>query len=447
MTFELGRALLLSRTVTPDALSRALGVTLDPGMPLARALVGLGLVSEEDLHDELARADTRPALAEVHPRVDVLQALPTGLCNRLAAIPVDVDDDGTAVLAVLDPRDGYIAAEFAFHLQTPVRLVRAPYAILREALANYATTVRSVVPPPGTRRDRRRRAVSYTPAWGTPIDGPPPDPVPSSQNPFSSVPATPPAVVASVTTSTRRFFAGMHSAPSEPPPAIAPEPGSPEARAAWPALPAGGPDAWLVPRRAPAPTLMDIEPPTQRVRDEPAFRLVASLPPAHPSIVHEPMPEYFPDPASTLGALRVAEDRDEVLGLVEKSARAVARRVALLVVRKDALVGRSCSPEFGPLEALQALSIPTRGPSLLSSVLDGDVYLGPLLGSVGTTLLQVMGTASRDVAIVAVRVAHKPAVLVICDELNDTLLATRHLEIMAKVAGEALERILRSRRA
>ena len=136
-----------------------------------------------------------------------------------------------------------------------------------------------------------------------------------------------------------------------------------------------------------------------------------------------------------------------MLGLVEKSARAVAKRVALMVVRKDALVGWSCSPEFGDLAALRALTISTRPASLLSSVLVGGVYLGPLLGSLGAAFLQVMHTATRDVAMVAVRVKDKPAVLVICDELGDTLLATRHLDVMAKVAGEALERVVRAKRS
>jgi hypothetical protein len=199
-------------------------------------------------------------------------------------------------------------------------------------------------------------------------------------------------------------------------------------------------------RRGPNMTLPDIEPPTQRLREAAAFPLVASLPKAIPSITHETRGEYFPDPASTLGLLRAAASRDEVLGLVEKSARAVARRVAIFVVRKDSLVGWSCSPEFGAIEAVKELSISTRTPSLLNTVLDGAIYLGPLLGSVGTALLGVMGAATRDVAVIAVRVVDRPAVLVVCDDLNDTLLATRHLEIMAKVAGEALERVVRARR-
>jgi hypothetical protein len=423
VTFELGRALLLSRALTPDGLARALSVTVEPGMPLARALVGLGLLAEEDLQEELARSDANPALTEVQPRLELLQVLPTGLSNRLAAVPVDLDEDGAVIVAVLDPRDTYVADELRYHLRRPVKLVRAPYSILREALLNYATTVQSIVPPPGVRRERRR-AMAYTPAWGTPI-------AVADEGAATDAPEATGPVVASVTTSTRRFFAGMHSAPSEPPPA------EPEHTAEDPVFEL---------RRGPNMTLTDIEPPTTRIREEPAFPLVASLP--SPIVVApEATREYQPDPASTLAALRTAEDRDAVLTLIEKSARAVAQRVALLVVRKDALIGWSCSPEFGATTAVRALSISMRTPSLLSSVLDGAVYLGPLLGSVGKALLAVMGTASRDVAIVAARVGGRPAIVIVCDDLTDTLLATRHLEIMARVAGEALERVVRSKRA
>jgi hypothetical protein len=431
VTFELGRALLLSQTVTPDGLSRALGVTIDPGMPLARALVGLGLVGEDDLQEELSKSDSEPAVTEVTPRIDLMQLLPLGICNRLAAIPVDTDEDGTVVVAVLDPRDAYLAEEFAFQLRRKARLVRAPYTILREALVNYATTHQSSVPPPGARRQRRRR-VSHTPAWGTPID----------LAPVSSRAAdgARPPVIASVTTSTRRFFGGMHSAPSRPPPVI------PDVDDTSPDMDGQPKDPVFELRHGPNMTLTDLEPLTQRIREEPAFPLVASLPRVLPVISPETIPSFEPDPASTLGDLRVAESRDEVLALIEKSARAVAKRVALLVLRKDTLVGWSCSPAFGAPDALRDLSIATKGGGLLRAVLDGELYLGPLLGSVGTALLTVMKTSTRDVAIIAVRASKRPVVVIVCDELTDTLLATRHLEVMAKVAGEAIERIVRARR-
>ena len=40
----------------------------------------------------------------------------------------------------------------------------------------------------------------------------------------------------------------------------------------------------------------------------------------------------------------------------------------------------------------------------------------------------------------------RPAVLVVADELGDTMLATKRIEEIARAAGDALLRILRSRR-
>jgi hypothetical protein len=437
VTFDLGSGLLHSGAVTPDELARALVVTLEPGMPLARALVGLGLVSEEDLQRELTQADRSPALTEVHPRVDLVAMLPAGLCNRLAALPVDLAPDGTVEVAVLDPRDRHIAAELAYHLQRPVRLVRAPYATVREALVRSVTA--PALPAAG-RRQERHRAVSQTPAWGTPRMTPPPS-APYASRPVAAVARIPPPVMASVTSSTRRFFVGMRSAASDRPPAPPPAAGlpasdDPRVHVHTPAQ-----------RRGPNMTMQEIEPPTRRMRDAPAFPLLAALPKVLPPLAPpQPPPEHFPDPAATLGQLRAATSRDEVLFLVEKSARAVATRVALFVYRKDALVGWSCSPEFGAVQELRSVSIAVHSPSLLDTVLAGGVYLGPLMGSVGAAILRMMRTATRDVAIVAIHVAGKPAVVILCDELYDTLLATRHLDVLAKVAGEGLARVIRARR-
>jgi hypothetical protein len=440
VTFELGRALLLSGTVTPESLSRALAASVEPGMPLGRALVGLGLVSESDLDAELARGDRTPAVEHITPRLDLLGDLPTGLCHRLAAIPVRIDPDGAVDVAVLDTRDRYVAEEMGFHLRRPVRLVRAAYPAMREALASYTAAVRSSISVPGIRPERRR-AQTYTPAWGTPVLEPRPDPPALVDLPH------PPPVIASVTTTTRRFFTGMHSEPLDGPADADLVPGFGGLEQALHREDDGGAHEPVFElRRGPSMTLPEIDPPTLRIRDAPAFPLVGSLPKSFPSISTEVIPLPFHDPAATLAQLRVAESRDEILALLERSARAVARRVGLLVIKKDKVSGWSCSPEFGDVAALKALHISLRSPGLLATVMAGGVYLGPLLGSIGTAFLSVMRTATRDVAMVAARVKERPTVLIVCDELGDTLLGTRHLEVMAKVAGEALERVLLARR-
>jgi hypothetical protein len=51
-----------------------------------------------------------------------------------------------------------------------------------------------------------------------------------------------------------------------------------------------------------------------------------------------------------------------------------------------------------------------------------------------------------EVALVSVRVEGKAVALVLADELGDTLIATRRMEELARVAGEAFGRLLRERR-
>jgi DUF971 family protein len=57
-----------------------------------------------------------------------------------------------------------------------------------------------------------------------------------------------------------------------------------------------------------------------------------------------------------------------------------------------------------------------------------------------------MRTATRDVAVVPVRVSGKTAVIIVADDLIDTMISTRGLEELARAAGEAFGRIVRTRR-
>src|SRR5262249_39819225 len=64
------------------------------------------------------------------------------------------------------------------------------------------------------------------------------------------------------------------------------------------------------------------------------------------------------DVASTISALRVAYERDEILDLALMGARTVARKVALFVVKQRGLTGWTCSREFGNESLLQELTVP-----------------------------------------------------------------------------------------
>ena len=50
-----------------------------------------------------------------------------------------------------------------------------------------------------------------------------------------------------------------------------------------------------------------------------------------------------------------------------------------------------------------------------------------------------------DVAAVPIRVSGKTAVVIVADELGDTMIGTRRLEELARQAGDAFARIVRTR--
>lgn len=125
----------------------------------------------------------------------------------------------------------------------------------------------------------------------------------------------------------------------------------------------------------------------------------------------------------------------------------VAFKVALFVVKRGGYLGWACTPEFGERASLQAILVPLESPSVFDEAVRDGLYLGPVRhDDVHAALLHVMRGASRDVAAVPIRVSGKTAVVVLADDLGDTMFATRRLEELARAAGEAFGRIVRMRR-
>ena len=154
----------------------------------------------------------------------------------------------------------------------------------------------------------------------------------------------------------------------------------------------------------------------------------------------------IPDPAPLIEQLREAKDRDTIIQLLLSAARQAARRAAILVVKRDAFVGWSCTPELGSAEALRNVMIPTSVPSVLAKAAADGTFLGPIAETEAhAPLLAVMGKTSADVAIAPVRVAGRPALLVVADDLADPALSTKHIDRIADEAGLALARIVRHR--
>ena len=155
----------------------------------------------------------------------------------------------------------------------------------------------------------------------------------------------------------------------------------------------------------------------------------------------------FPEMGGILAALRNAGARDEVLELVLTGARMVALKVALFVVKKGGYLGWQSTPEFADRSALQSVLIPLEANSIFDRAIREDLYLGPIrYDEIHAPLLRVMRNPSRDVAAVPIRVSGKTAVIIVADDLGDTMIGTRRLEELARAAGEAFARIVRTRR-
>lgn len=204
-------------------------------------------------------------------------------------------------------------------------------------------------------------------------------------------------------------------------------------------------------RMRPPPPRSD-RPPPPALRESPAGSFIPGPPPMPGGTFAAFAPQVSDERARAdiggiLAALRAAGSRDEVLELVLTGARIVALRVALFVVKRGGYLGWACTPEFAERAALQSILVPLESASVLDEAVREGLYLGPIRhDDVHASLLHVMRGASRDVAVVPIRVAGKTAVVLVADELGDTMLATRRLEELAHAAGEAFGRIVLMRR-
>lgn len=444
MSFELGRALLLTEAISPEGLGRALLAAARDRVSLVRAILDVGAMTRERLEAELSRTEA-PSVRAVVPARDLMAGLPLDLCGRLCAVPVRKDPrTGTVEVVVPDVRDAQGALEIGRLLGAPVRVVRAPLRAIEQAVLgwNAGSPARraNLTPPWGTRADgdglsaAPQRAPVLELARTTP---PPPAPVAwdiplpllrRSVHPEAPTPSQRPALLL---------------ADQEMQPPIAPGDSLSDAleNALERVIHVRGPTT-LIP-----PPAESVPPPPNTERRPPNF---ASSPPAASPRRSQPPPAappgFYADAGAVFAELRTARDRDGVLALLLKGTRHVARKVALFIVKPGAFVGWSCTPELGDPGAMHDVTIPTSLPSALAYAETHGAYLGPLQPSAAhDPILRVMGYASRDVAVACVMVLGRASVLVLADELGETMIATRRMEELARAAGEALARIVRER--
>lgn len=492
---ELTKALLVEEVASRRAIAEALFASVNGGVPFLQALVDSGAATPEVLARYLARTEA-PFLRQVAPVFELVDRLPRGLCARLLAIPVRLDAiTGTVDVVVADPADPHPPAEIAFHLGAPVRVVRAPVAAIEEGLrrirlrereeasdprrdgaawgqqpvhADARTDGYAYVPPPHNVPPPRRGGLVVdtdsvpppaapvpagrirTPPWGTPIHAV--VQTHASEPPRSGYGSEIPIPLTRKTFHPSRLRGGTE----RPPPLI--NPAMAGLGEGYAIDPTGFRD--IVERQAPP-----------RIEPAPSISIGASLPAASQPLGSfipgpPPLPGHalaqqaaqsaysayapqlpFADISGVLAALRTASSRDEVLELVLTGARTVALKVALFVVKKGGYLGWIGTPEFADRATLQSVLIPLDANSIFDRAVREDLYLGPIRhDEVHAPLLRALRSPTRDVAVVPIRVSGKTAVIIVADELGDTMIGTRRLEEIARAAGEAFVRIVRTRR-
>ncbi len=399
MSLQLARTLLLSEALDRRALARALRSYVHGEASLVSAIVGVGA---EPARVEVASAAwDGPAVVRVLAKDDLMAALPDGMASRLFAIPIRRDPQTGAVdVAVVDPEDAHVLNEIGFALQCQVRAVRAPFAAISEVLQRGRRPAQAPPrpkqaaeqTPPGTLSGLGPQRSTHTPAWGTSAVT---DEEPVSQR-YEPIPLT-------VRRSTQPGFA-----PIEEP-------------------------------------IYTLERP-RRTSEVPVPLVTARPSPTPKAKSQAPIPP-FADPAPVLLAMRSSKTRDDVMRELLVGVRAVAARVGLLVVKRDAFVGWSCTPELCALETWAQVQVSTSYPSALATASAEGTYLGSVHSSEAhDPLLRAVGRSSRDVAITPVKIGARPTLLVYADDLGDPAMSTRQMEELARAAGEALARIVRDKR-
>jgi hypothetical protein len=421
VTLALARSLLLADAVTPQALGQALLVSATRGTSLVRALLATRAIDAGRLEQQLEQGDA-PTMRHVAPVMSLVQHLPPGLCERLLALPVRRDPrTGTIDVAVVDARDPHPVEEIGHWLRAPVRMVRTSLASMEAALRRIHEKpehgVRTLAAPiwvPAVAEPPQD--MSRTPAYGSPamlldeselkddLD----DSSPTDVGDFPVEPDIPFSL-------TRRSVAPV-SIIELGPPAIERDAHS------------EGDPVLDLRRRKPS-----VAPPA------PSVAPLAPNAPRHP----------FPDVRPILEAIRDSNDRDTILELLVAGARTAARKVAVLAVKREAVVGWTCSPELGDRSTLRQARVSVNMSDVLAEALGSDVARLVRIpkDAAHAPLLSAMAAAPRgEVALAAVKVDGKAIALLFADELGDTLVATRRMEELARVAGESLGRLLRVKR-
>ncbi len=149
---------------------------------------------------------------------------------------------------------------------------------------------------------------------------------------------------------------------------------------------------------------------------------------------------------AAIAALDSAESPEQVVASVCEGLRPV--RALVFAVRNTAFEVRAGSPALGHAAQLRALRVPSGNGSLLDATARVGFYFGPLAQLAALTELEGRWGVppGSDCYARAVNVSERPSLIVLMAGFSESTEATRRVDVLARNAGNALERIVRARK-
>lgn len=347
------------------------------------------------LEQELSRA-TLPFMRRVHPKIELCALLPAGMCERLLAVPVRQEAiTRTVDVAAVDPFDSHIQQEFSFHLDAPVRMLRASLTDIVAALDGMHTGgafVAGVSEMLGVQRER-------TPRHGS-------DP--------------PPALLA-------EGEAEAEPAPERP--SAPPRQSSAVPRTAIGTTPGVG-----ALRR---PSLLDHD-----ERGEPVIDLTRPKPEASEALTRSRLREA--DLVQVERQLAQTKSPDDVVELLVEHACPEGSTL-VFSVKVDDYVARSASFE---VQGLRDVSLPRSRPNVFQAALESGHYLGKLPETLVHALIRDL-LAERlgpEVYVAPVLVTGRASLMLLSTGFERSFATTRRIDRLVTAAGDALERLVIERK-
>jgi len=423
---DLGRRLHAAGAALPGELRRAVFEALTTGKPFPRALADASLAVRTILDRALEEGDA-PTVRSVVPHAELLSSLPPGFAARLLAVPLRKDRlTGLVDVAVVDPLDGHLAAELAFHLGAAVRLIAAPLVALERALLQRSAA----------KKDPLTSTADYEVARASQIP-PSPDRPPETQAIIAPVSTPQEDAVPLVRRSRTNTIAPsrLESPPrpvSEPPAAAIPL-----SRARTNPRPSTtSPIEPRVDSAPPVQMVVDFRAATRQERTESSQKLRLKLEPKRPP---------FASLTPILEAIDDAEDRTSLIEAILRGLATTSTAAALFAPRRGNFVGVGAIGEVSPERVREAVITP--GGAIADAIAKNE-RLGRLDPRVDVELYTALGLerfTSVHVLIYPSFVAERAALLLVAMGMGDVIEATRRARVLSTAASNALERMLHSR--